>query len=164
MARGASAQENLLNSAASQQLQSARSVYGNVSNAASQLMNPNSPIVNNMVKSATTPVAAQVASAGTRLANRASTSRNTAGLVSGEDQLARTAAQEGSKAAWGAQTGAFDTGLKAESSLYAPTLGSSSSLYGQATDAMKARTSPLDWAKFGLDVAKGGAGAAGFGG
>jgi hypothetical protein len=164
MARGAAAQENTLNQAAGQQLSNANSVYGNVSNSAAQLMNPNSPIVNSMVKSATTPVAAQTAAASTRLQNRASTSRNTAGLVSGEDQLARTAAQQGSQAAWGAQSGAFKTGLQAEGSLYAPAQSSADSLYGNATKAMDARTSPLQWATFAANLAKGAGGAMAGGG
>jgi hypothetical protein len=84
-----------------------------------------------------------MASAQTALSNRSVTGGNTAGYISGEDQLARTGAQQMGQAADTTLTNNFNTGLKAESSLYAPTIGAASSLYDTATKAMSQRKDPF---------------------
>lgn len=149
MAKGAKEQEDLLNTQAGAQLGNANSLYGSLINRTNAIMaNPGfTPAqVNTQMNAAETPIAGQVRASQTALRNRAATSHNTAGLVSGQDQLARTGAQLGSQAAYGVQSGADKTALEdrnnalgVQSSLYAPTLGSANSLYGNATEAMKQR-------------------------
>lgn len=155
MAKGAAQQESLLNNQASTQLNNANSLYQTASKII-QSPGYTPQQVNTQLKAAQTPIAAQTASAATRLANRSATSHNTAGLVAGEDELARTGASAAGEAGYKVQAGADQAGLQERDrllgSLYAPTLESSSSLYGDATKAQEGRTKiGVSWsAKNGL--------------
>lgn len=159
MARGAAAQENLLNKNAGSQFSSAQNLYGSLNQDYNSILAQpgyTKDQINTQMNSAMTPIAGQIASARQSMTNRAGATRNSAGLVSGERDLARTGAQLGSQAAWGVQSNADnvalqerDRALAGKSSLYAPTLSSASNLYGEATNAMNSRNSVLS------DIAQG---------
>jgi hypothetical protein len=161
VARGAAQQENLLNSQAG-------TSFGNAQNAYSSAMGGYQGILANpgystadksAITSATLdPIASSFDSGTADLYNRAARTRNDAGVTAAADQMARSKAEGLSNASGSlAQTFANtamserDKALAGISGLYSPSLSSSSSLYGSATNAMEARPSVLQdvmgWAK-----------------
>jgi hypothetical protein len=155
MARGAAAQENLLNQNAGQQLGAAQQLYSGVSSADASIVNNGGFMPGQreaLTSASTSPIAASFDTEKAQLLGRAARTRNDAGVTAGADQLAASKGQQLSNAAAGViKTGIGNTNaaIGRQASLYGPTLGSANSLYGNATEAMKARNS------VGQDIASG---------
>jgi hypothetical protein len=162
MARGAAQQQNLLNTKAGTSFNNAQSIYGNLTKDYNGILAQpgyTKDQINTQMNAAETPIAGQIASAKQALTNRSAATGNTAGMVSGQRDLARTGAQLGSQAAWGVQSNADnvalserDKALQGMNSLYAPSLSSAGGLYGQATTAMEARPSVLQDIQQGANI------------
>ncbi len=165
MARGASQQQNLLNSQAGTSFGNAQSLYKDITSGYNGILaNPgfSKDQINRQQEAAATPIAGQTASATAALGNRAAATRNTAGMVAGQRDIARQGAQLGSQAAWGVQNNADtvalnerDKALQGLSGLYGPSLSSAGSLYGDATRAMQSRPSVLDNIQQGVQIFRG---------
>lgn len=153
MARGAAQQENLLNTQAGTSFGNAQKAYGSAYGGYQDILN--NPGYSAADKAAITsatldPISSTYGSATQDLYNRAARTRNDAALTAGADQLARSKAEGLSNASGQlAQTFANtamserDRALAGMAGLYSPSLSSSSSLYGQGTQAMMARPSVL---------------------
>lgn len=162
MARGAAQQQNLLNSAGTSMLDTAKSLYSNVKSGFDSIIKSpgfSKDQINSQMNAAITPIAGQIASGKNAMLNRAGATRNTAGLTAGERDLSRSGAQLESQAAWGVENNADnvalrerDNALEGESSLYSPTLSSAGNLYSNATNAMSDRKSVLDNIQQGVNI------------
>lgn len=153
MARGAAQQENLLNTQAGTQFNNAQSLYSGV-NAADQgiIQNPGyTPAQQTSITNSTMqPIAQQQATAQENLNRTAARTRNDAGIVSGQDAVARSGMQAlgqagnqvGTQIANDAQS-QQNQALNRQASLYGQTTNSADNLYGQANQAMMARPSVL---------------------
>lgn len=153
MARGAAQQQNLLNTQAKTSFGNAQNLYSGLTKDYQSILDQpgyTKDQINTQMNAAETPIAGQIASGQQTLKDRSASTGNTAGMVAGQRDLARTGAQLGSQAAWGVQSNAdnvalseHDKALQGMNSLYSPSLSSASSLYSQATNAMEARPSVL---------------------
>lgn len=151
MPRGSGAQETLLNNQAGTSFGNAQTLYGQASSGyGGVLANPGYTPgqINSQTIAATTPYAAQKTQAVNALQRRAATSGNSAGIVSGEDMVARQAASGESQAQLSVANNAAnkslserDEALKGISGLYGPSLSSASSLYGGANQALAGKGS-----------------------
>jgi hypothetical protein len=160
MARGAGALQNTLTGAASKEQAAAESLRNRATSLYEGIIGApgfTPEQINMQTEAATTPVAAQGTSAQDTLAQRAARTRNTAGLVAGQRAIASGVGRDLSSAAWGVRNAADKTALEERdraiagmSSLYAPTIGSSDTLYGNAVNANRGRTGfNLDLGPFG---------------
>lgn len=162
MARGTSQQQQTVNSAASTDLSNAQNLYGTVSSADNAILkNPGySPAqINTQMNAALTPIAGQTAAAQTSLKQRAAATGNSAGLVAGQDQAARTGAQLGSQAAYGVQSNADNVALQQQNqalnnltNLYGTTTGAATNLYGQGTSLAENTPSVLQDVQSGANI------------
>lgn len=151
MARGAAKQQGKLNALGDQSNQNAQNAYSTASGGYQGILaNPgfSKDQINTQTEAATTPIAGQVATAQAALANRAAATHNTAGMVSGQRDIARTGAQQLSQAAWGVKNNADtvalserDKALEGESNLYSTAGSQAGNLYGGATNSMLGRQS-----------------------
>lgn len=129
MARGAAQQQTLLNQNAGTSFANAQNSYGTAEAGYKSLLGSNGP--------ATVAASGEAASAQAQLKDRAAATRNSAGLVSGQDAAVRTGAQQMSQGALADK----DAGLKGLSNLYSTSSESADNLYKSATDAMMGRAS-----------------------
>ncbi len=165
MARGAAEQENKLNTIGDTQTQNAQNVYNTALDSYKGVLAApgfTKAQIGTQTKAALTPIAGQIAGSQAKLGARAAATRNTAGMVSGERDLARTGAQLSSQAAFGVQENADQVALNEAdqaragiAGLYSPTLNSAGNLYSNATNAMNSRQSVLGSIGQGVGIASG---------
>lgn len=153
MARGASQQENLLNTNAGKLMSNAQAAYGGAMGGYQGIVqNPGYSGSDKaaITSSALDPITSTFGSATQNLYDQAARTRNNASTNATADQLARSKASALSNASGGlaenfASTAMNerDRALSGMAGLYAPSVSGAGNLYGHATTAMEARPSVL---------------------